>query len=79
MAQLPPDGEWLVQQIDGTVVVFNRYTEAEVVRFDPRDSNATAQAQKVIYDNPWLSDEAKCFAYFWSGYFHAHATDRVTL
>ena len=78
MAQLPSDGEWLIQQIDGMVVLFNRYTEAEIVRFDPSDADATAKSQHTIYLSP-LSDEQKCFAYFWSGYFHAHAVRELVL
>lgn len=74
MAQLPPDGEWLIQQIDDEVILFKRYTEEEVVRFRPGDADATAKAQKVIHDSDRLSAEAKCFAHFWSGYFHAHAS-----
>lgn len=71
MAQLPDDG-WLIQQIDGEVVLYHQYTDREIVRFDPSDANATAQAQRTIYDSD-LSDEGKCFAHFWSGYFYAHA------
>jgi hypothetical protein len=71
MAQLP-DGRHLIQQIDGEVVLFNAADQEEIVRFDPADANATAIAQKTIYDSG-LSDEAKCFAHFWSGYFYAHA------
>jgi hypothetical protein len=67
--------EWLIQQIDGHVILFHRYTEQEIVRFDPSDANAAARAQKVIYDSD-LGDEEKCFAHFWSGYFYAHATGR---
>lgn len=74
MAQLPPEGDWLIQQIGGEVILFHRYTEEEIVRFNPADSNASAQAQKVIYDSDQLTDEAKTFAHFWSGYFYAHAT-----
>jgi hypothetical protein len=74
MAQLPPDGEWLIQQIGGEVILFHRYTEEEVVRFDPADGDASARAQKVIHDTDQLSDEAKDFAHFWSGYFYAYAT-----
>jgi hypothetical protein len=74
MAGLPPDGEWLVQQVDGEVIIFNRYTEEEVVKFDPSDPDASAKAQKVIYDDERLDPQQKCFAHFWSGYFHAHAT-----
>lgn len=73
MAQLPPDGTWLIQQIDGEVVIFHRHTEEEIVRFDPSDANATAQAQGRIHLDPALTAEGKCFAHFWSGYFHAHA------
>lgn len=71
MAQLGE--EYLIQQIGGTVILFHRYTEDEIVRFDPADANAAAQAQKVIYDSD-LPDEEKCFAHFWSGYFYAYAS-----
>lgn len=74
MAQLPPDGQWLVQQVAGVVVVFHRDTEEEIVRFDPSDQNATAQAQAVIDGDTRLGEEQKAFAHFWSGYFYAHAT-----
>jgi hypothetical protein len=73
MAQLPGEN-WLIQQIDGVVILFHRDTEEEVVRFDPSDGNAMAQAQKVIYDSNKLTAEEKCFAHVWSGYFYAHAT-----
>ena len=80
MAQLPPDGEWLIQQIGGEVVLFHRYTEEEVVRFDPSDADVCSKAQKKIHDfksettGVELTAEQKCFAHFWSGYFYAHAT-----
>ncbi|HEY5787682.1 MAG TPA: hypothetical protein VIT65_23200 [Microlunatus sp.] len=76
MAQLPPDGEWLVQQIGDQVVVFQRYTEEEVVRFPARDGRLAAMAQMVIYDSDRLTAEQKSMAHFWSGYFYAHATLR---
>ena len=63
---------YLIQQIDGKVILFHRHSEEELVRFDPSDANACAQAQKAIYDLTELSDEEKCFAHFWSGYFYAH-------
>lgn len=72
MAQLPPDGTWLMQQIGGEVVLFHRYTEEEIVKFDPADGNAAARAQKTIHDSD-LDDEQKSMAHFWSGYFYAHA------
>lgn len=53
------------------MVLYQEGSEEEIVRFDPSDDNATAQAQKTIYDSR-LSDEDKCFAHFWSGYFRAH-------
>jgi hypothetical protein len=71
MARLPSE-LYLIQQIDGLVVLYHADTEEEVVRYDPTDSNATAQAQKTIHDSN-LSDEDKCFAHFWCGYFHARA------
>ena len=71
MAQIGDN--WLIQQIGGQVILFERNTEEEIVRFDPADSNEAARAQKTIYDSDRLSDEEKCFAHFWSGYFYAHA------
>ena len=76
MARLPSE-QFIIQQIDGQVVLFEEGSEREIVRFSSADANATAEAQKVIYDSD-LSDEDKCFAYFWSGYFYAHATPGET-
>jgi len=73
MAQLPPDGEYLIQQIGGDVVLFHRYTEEEIVRFDPADADAAAKAQQWIAIDAGLTAEQKSFAHFWSGYFYAHA------
>lgn len=72
MAQLPGEN-WLIQQIDGMVILFRRYTEEEIVRFDPSNANATAIAQGVIANCTELDAEQKSFAHFWSGYFYAHA------
>jgi hypothetical protein len=71
MARLPSE-RFLIQQIGGEVILFEDYTEREIVRFDPGDMNATGQAQQVI-DASELSLEDKCFAHLWSGYFYAHA------
>lgn len=79
MAQLPPDGEWLIQEIDGEVILYHRYTEEEIVRFDPSDADAAARAQSVIYANPRLTDEQKSFVHFWYGYFYAHASTKEEL
>lgn len=73
MAGLPPDGEWLIQQQGGEVILFNRHTQQEIVRFDPSDANAACIAQGVIHKTPLLTDEQKTFAHFWSGYFYAYA------
>lgn len=79
MAKLPPDGPWLIQQMDGQVVLFNQYTDEEIVRFDVTDDDATARAQFTIYSADQLDAEQKCFAHFWCGYFHAHAGGELTL
>lgn len=76
MAQLP-GGEWLIQQIGEQVILYHRHTEEEVVRFDARDGNAAARAQMHIAASPALDEEQKSFGHFWSGYFYAHATERV--
>lgn len=76
MAELP-GGNWLIQQINGEVILFKRYTEEEILRFDPSDGNAASLAQLTIYESDRLNDEEKCFAHFWCGYFYAHATHQV--
>lgn len=79
MAQLPPDGQYLIQQIGADVILFERYTERELVRWCIDDPNATAMAQGEIYRLTELTDEQKCFAYFWSGYFHAYTCHGLDL
>jgi hypothetical protein len=74
MAQLPGE-EWLIQQIGGQVILFHRYTEEEILRFDPADGNAAAIAQLTIHETDRLGPEQKCFAHFWSGYFYAYASN----
>lgn len=74
MAQLPPDGEWLIQQIGGEVILFHRFTEEEIVKFNPVDPNSFGPALKVIWDSDELTPEQKSMAMFWAGYFYAHAT-----
>lgn len=70
MAQLPPDGTWLIQQIGGDVILYHRYTEMEIVSYCALDYDAMARAQRVIHESPELTDEQKCFAHFWCGYFY---------
>lgn len=74
MAQLPPDGEWLIQLIGDDVVLFHRHTEEELVRFSPLDADAVAKAQGVIHGLNQLDAEQKSMAHFWSGYFYAHSS-----
>lgn len=72
MALLPGE-RYVIQQIGDEVVLFEQGSERGIMRFDPSDGNSAARAQKAIHDSPDLSEEQKCFAHFWSGYFYAHA------
>jgi hypothetical protein len=71
MARLPSE-QYLMQQIGAQVVLFEDFTERQVVRFDPADGIAAANALDVIQASE-LGDEDKCYACFWAGYFHAYA------
>jgi hypothetical protein len=71
MARLPSK-RYLMQQIGAQVVLFEDFTERQVVRFDPADGIAAANALDAISGSE-LSDEDKCYACFWAGYFHAYA------
>lgn len=72
MAQLPSQ-RWVMQQIGDEVILFDRDTEIEIAKFNPANADATAKAQKTIHDSDELDEQDRCFAHFWSGYFHAHA------
>ena len=72
MAQLPPDGEWLVQSSGSEVFVMHRYSEEEIVRFDANDTDAMCKAQATISATDKLNAEQKSFAHFWCGYFFAY-------
>jgi len=76
VAQLPPDGRWVIQQIGGEVILYHRDSEVEVVRFDPAEPASFGPAQQIIHESG-LTEEAKSMAHFWSGYFYAHATGKV--
>jgi antitoxin (DNA-binding transcriptional repressor) of toxin-antitoxin stability system len=71
MARLPSE-QYLMQQIGAQVILFEDFTEREVARFDPSDGIAAANALDAIQRSE-LSDEDKCYACFWAGYFHAYA------
>lgn len=68
MARLPSE-KFLIQQVGQNVIVFEDFTEREIVRYDVTDANAMSIAQKTIHDSE-LSDEDKTFAHFWCGYFY---------
>lgn len=76
MAGLPPDGTLLIQQNDGIVSLFDRYTEEVYASFDPLNANQMCITQGLIWHDERLTDEQRSFASFWSGYFYAHATMR---
>jgi len=73
VAQLPPDGQWLVQQIGGEVILFERDTEEEIASWVPGDPNSFGPALKVIWETDRLDVEQKAMAAFWAGYFYAYA------
>jgi hypothetical protein len=72
MARLPSE-MFLIQQIGSEVILFEEFTEHEIVRFDPGGSIAAASALEVIIAAPELGGEDKAFACFWAGYFHFYA------
>lgn len=74
MAQLPPDGEWLIQMIEDRVILFHRHSEQEIVSAQADDGEAMTKAQAIIYKAPELNVEQKSMAHFWFGYFYAYAT-----
>ena len=70
----PPDGcPVRTHPETGRVYVYAPGVSAPVASFDPRDQNATAQAQKPIHDSG-LSDEDRGRAHFWCGFFYARAS-----
>jgi len=71
MARLP-GMQHVIQQSSGLVVLSEDGTEHEIVRFDPSDGTAVETALARIGCSD-LGPEDKCFAWFWSGYFHAHS------
>lgn len=73
MAQLPPDGDYLIQHIGDDVILFQTGSEDEIVRYPVGNPDLTAKAQKVIHDSDRLTDEGKSMAHFWSGYFYGCA------
>lgn len=73
MAQLPPDGTLLVQNIGNEVVVIHRYTEEEYHRFNPSQPSSFGPALKAVWDDERLTPEQRAFTAFWAGYFYAHA------
>jgi hypothetical protein len=73
MAQLPPDGEWIVQHIGDRVVLFHRHTEKEIASAQADDGDAIAKVQSTIHKSPELTPEQRAMAHFWFGYFYGYA------
>ncbi|AEV52007.1 hypothetical protein [Rhodococcus phage REQ1] len=73
MAQLPPDGTLLIQQIDGDVVIFDRHTQEEFYRFDPSTPSSLGPTLGAIWGDDRFDPEQKCFTAFWAGYFYANS------
>lgn len=72
MAQLP-NSNLLIQQNYGIVSIFDRYSQEVYFHFNPANADETARTMAEIWHDGRMSDEDKCFAIFWSGYFYAHA------
>lgn len=73
MAQLPPDGTWLIQSIDGDVILAHRDTQEVLARWEAGDPNSFGPGLATVHADPRLTEEAKAFAAFWAGYFYAYA------
>lgn len=68
-----PDQRHRITSVEGTTVVLSDETGETVDSFRINDPNSFGPALQRIWFNPDLSDECKCFAAFWCGYFYAHA------
>ena len=69
---------WLIQQIgddDGTVIVFEEGTEAEVARWKAGDRASIGEGLNAVHASDQLTDDEKAMAVFWAGYFYAHAAN----
>lgn len=74
MAQLPPNGDWLIQQIGDRVVLFHRHTEVEIASAQADSGEDCMRALMRIHKAPELNIEQRSIAGFWFGYFYAYAT-----
>lgn len=74
MAGLPPDGRILIQQNDGIVSIFDQHSQEIYLSFDPSDVAQVPIMMGIIWHDERLTEEQRCFAIFWSGYFRAHAS-----
>jgi hypothetical protein len=73
VARLPSE-RYLIQDIGGRAVLFEDGTERELASFEAAREDFALLAQVVIATDDELGDEDRCFAHFWSGYLHAHAS-----
>lgn len=74
MAQLPPDGMYLVQQVGDRIVLFHRHTEVEIASAQADAGDDCMKALARIHKSPELNIEQRSVAGFWFGYFYAYAT-----
>lgn len=72
VARLPSE-RYLIQLIGDEVILFEDGSEREIVRYPVTDQTSIGPAQKIIHDSE-LSDEDKCFAHFWCGYYYANSS-----
>lgn len=78
MARLPSE-RYLIQQINGRVILFEEGSEREIINVPlvlsdgvTLNGDGLAKAQHDILASE-LSPEDRAFAHFWCGYFWAHA------
>jgi hypothetical protein len=71
MARLPSE-QYLIQQADGRVRLFEDGSERLITAFDADDGAALPLHLVIIRDSE-LTDEDKSFALFWAGYFHGYS------
>lgn len=73
MAQLPPNGEYLVQSEGNSVFVINRDTEEEFYTWPANNPHETTITLGRVFneENPFTLEQKAMIA-FWAGYFYAH-------
>jgi hypothetical protein len=62
--------QWLMQQVEGVVVLFNEYIDEQITEFKPSRSLSVANAIEEIKTTDKLNQDDKTLAIFWAGYFY---------